>query len=1224
MKTKRFLSMVIAAAMAMQCAAFSVFAENTDTVTVVANDIDTDWTMQWNWERYEQGFDYFCDWTLTDGFSLTHNAGLHKELSDVDYALTQDENKAYTVYNETFPSSGEYKVAFRTNEAGKAVAYNAEDATSTENLWYHQGRSNVIAKFDVGETENNGKPIVVSFKYQSTNPATGAWVNGPATSFLLYGVGGKAIFNLYNNDSGRGFTIAGSQTKNITSEWDYKAEHTVKLVISPELTSDGRYQMTAIELDGVVTKFEDMYSSSSGLKDVLLNKICYSSRGDSGKDYTDQISNLTVVRGIEQIDVTSSVADGAKDVIPQNIELNFTDTVSLADGAVKVYENGTELAASDYTVTMSEDAKTAVLSIPNYKSLTAYKLVLDKALVKGSIGGELKEGLDINFVTTKNVTMIANDIDTDWVIGWNAGRYEDGMSYHTTYSVTDGLKFTNDGTVYKQIDAVDIPVTVEWGTGAITDTTQGSCRAFATDSDGNIVVYDAQDTTQTLHPWMYSGYNNINSTFTAGEKANNGQPVTVEFDYKTKNAGNEVYMASMLSFLGFSIYPNFQGTKVSSATGVGLNNNPDSTNYRQDVVAKIPVGENTEADGWHSVKCVISPKLAENGQCEMTAIEVDGVVTPLEGIYGSALDSDDKIIVNKITARFRADGTDRSLELKNLKVYRSDENVSISSSVANGATEVIPTNIEVNFTSQVSLSDGAVKVYENGVEMAAENYTVTLSDDALKAYVSIPEYKSRTAYKLVVDKTLVSGIYGGNVENGLEINFVSAKKVENLEGSDSNLAAGYTIAGAGYGGVGQKFTTVETDADGVTTITIDNDTWAKAESANSDKTGDAAWEYDINGDGTPEKLGHGTWTFSNVVFNNISDIKKSTEPIVISMDYSFENAGSEANNIWVTMGDKGTNMFMLTPFGEKPNVSGSSWDGTNYASGVTETDWHSVQYVIDPTLDENSKTSISQITLDDEVIKDTAGNWVSYGTSPAENEANGQYIKGMNMRLWLVKGAKDENGAYLPTVLKIKNFKVLRAKKLTAVIDTDALTSADNILNVRFSDPVSEGELANLKVMKGANIVENAISAASISEDGMSAKLTVNLDVTARYNLVISEVSDIYGVKPSTASIAFEYYNTTDGYVTIADSGVADDGTNTTVSFTFTGSKTVSPLVIAAAYDKNMSLIGINTKIINLTPSAYISDSITLEKVSGAARIQLMAWDSLESMKPYCIARDFE
>ena len=45
MKTKRFLSLVIASAMAMQCSVFSVLADNTNSVTVVANDIDTDWKM---------------------------------------------------------------------------------------------------------------------------------------------------------------------------------------------------------------------------------------------------------------------------------------------------------------------------------------------------------------------------------------------------------------------------------------------------------------------------------------------------------------------------------------------------------------------------------------------------------------------------------------------------------------------------------------------------------------------------------------------------------------------------------------------------------------------------------------------------------------------------------------------------------------------------------------------------------------------------------------------------------------------------------------------------------------------------------------------------------------------------------------------------------------------------------------------------------------------------
>lgn len=680
-------------------------------------------------------------------------------------------------------------------------------------------------------------------------------------------------------------------------------------------------------------------------------------------------------------------------------------------------------------------------------------------------------------------------------------------------------------------------------------------------------------------------------------------------------------MAALVSFLGFNIYPNFQGTKVSKAAGVGLNNNPDSTNYRQDVVAKIPVGENAEANGWHSVKCIISPVLADNGKCEMVAIEVDGVVTQLEEIYGTA-SSVDKIYIDTITARLQSDKTDRSLELKNLKVYRSDESVKITSSIENGAINVVPTDIELNFSSAVVLSEGAVKVYKNGVELSADKYTVSLSDDSMIAYVTIPDYKSRAAYKIVVDNTLVKGIYGGTAENGLEINFVSAKNNNELEGSDENLAAGCTVTGGSYGGLGQKFTTVETGADGVTTITVDNDTWAKAEVANSDKTGDTAWEYDVDGDGTADKLGWGSWKFATVEFKNISDIKQSTEPIVISMDYAFENAGTNNNDIWVNMGDKATNMFMLTPFSKDPNVSGSSWGGSVYATGVTESDWHSVQYVIDPTLDENNKAYISQITLDGEVIPDTAGEWISYSASHAENAANGLYINNMSMRLQIVKAATDQNGAYLPTVLKFKNLKILRAKPLTSEIDTDALTSDDNTLTVKFSDPITEGQLNNLKVMKGADVVENAITSASLSKDGMSATLTMDLDTTARYNLVVAGVTDIYGVESETSTIEFEYYNTTDGYVTVVDADAKDDAVNTTVSFTFTGSKAVSPLVIVAAYDENMSLIGVETKPIDLTPYVYVSDSITLEKVTGAARIQLMAWDDLDSMKPYCIAKD--
>ena len=73
MKTKKLLSLFIASAISLQCAAVSVFASTDNAVTVVANDKDTDWKMSWNWERYEAGFTYYGTPTLTDGFKWVNN-----------------------------------------------------------------------------------------------------------------------------------------------------------------------------------------------------------------------------------------------------------------------------------------------------------------------------------------------------------------------------------------------------------------------------------------------------------------------------------------------------------------------------------------------------------------------------------------------------------------------------------------------------------------------------------------------------------------------------------------------------------------------------------------------------------------------------------------------------------------------------------------------------------------------------------------------------------------------------------------------------------------------------------------------------------------------------------------------------------------------------------------------------------------------------------------------
>ena len=168
-----------------------------------------------------------------------------------------------------------------------------------------------------------------------------------------------------------------------------------------------------------------------------------------------------------------------------------------------------------------------------------------------------------------NITLAASntvmtDNDTDWTItSWNNGRFEDGFKYHLAYSGTDGLKLENDGAKYKAIDDVDFKCDIDWSTGAIKEIIDtGSYYAFATDAEGNFVEYNADDATLTLHPWRYkdsSNYKAIHSQFKVGEEANSGKPIVVAFDYKAQNSGNQTWMATQLSFLGFSIYPNFQG-----------------------------------------------------------------------------------------------------------------------------------------------------------------------------------------------------------------------------------------------------------------------------------------------------------------------------------------------------------------------------------------------------------------------------------------------------------------------------------------------------------------------------------------------------------------------------------------------------------------------------------------------------------------------------------------
>lgn len=1236
MKVKKIFSIAIAAAMAVQCAGITGFASD-NAVTPVANDIDTDWTMSFNsWERLEPAFDYYVDWSLTDGFTLNHNGAKYKEVEANAYYMTQAADKSWSIYNATKPS-GDHQVWYNKNAEGNPVAYDPESENAQ--LWYRQGRANTLASFPVNEKENNGKPIVISFDYQSNNPETGAWVNGPATAFKIMGAGGLA-FSLYNNAGNNGFTVEygindptgatdnkgnpknKSMQQKLTTSWKFTDKHSVKVVLSPELSEENRYQMTAIELDGVVTKLEGITGSTNTETDVKIASIDYSSYNDDGKDYTDTINNLVIERGIAPITVSSSVEDGAEDVVPDNIALTFSDAVEMSDGAVKVYENGKEMQADSYSVTMS-DNKTADVKLNLYKSYAKYDVKVDSSLVSGLLGGEMEKDFNISFTAAVIRNIVASDKTTDWKMIFNWERNQAGFDYHSDWNVTNGLSLTHYGEKYRAAN------TVKYSSDANGNPVAASGEykwAFKVDGNGTPVSYNSEDTTSATNIWYHQGRPNYFAKFEVNEASVNGEPLVISYKYKSTNPKTAFYgnypatsyaIVSNIKTDGsdidaFRLLPNHQGKGLTL-----MHYDGSATAYKALGVAN---------DGnYHDVKVVISPVLTADGRYQMTAISVDGTVTKLENTYG--LNSGQSAAVLKhISYRAGIESNDDFVdEIKNLTVQRGIDNVFATASVADGQTDVVPENIAVTFTDAVELSDGAVKIYENGALMTS-GYTAELGSDSKTLTVNIPDYKSRAAYRLVVDNACVSGLMGGALTEGLDIDFVTVRKTPALEGSENNLAEGCTLTKSGFGPTGQEFTTIETDADGVTTITVDNEGWNKVVTYGTKGTeGTPKLYYDMDGDGTAEAYGYATdsWQIADINFNNITDVKQSAKPLVISMEYSFKNAGNNGNNMWVKFGDKDTLMYMITPFGTSPNVSGSSWDGTAYANGVSEDEWHTVQYVIDPTVDENGKTKISQITIDGEVIKDTDVLWSSYGTSPAENAENGQYIKSLSMRLSLVKTAGTD-GALLPTVLKMKNFKILRANEFEIAASDTAISKDANELTLKFSDPVTSTELSNLKVMRGTEVLENAIESAVLATDGLSAKVSINLSETAKYNLVTSDLTDIYGVASSTDLIEFEYYNSADGYVSIINASKSDDGTNTTVSFTFASTKIVTPLVIAAAYDSNMNLLGVNQKPVQLSDIADVSDSIVIENVSGASSVQIMAWDSLEGMKPYCMAKNID
>ena len=378
-KCKKIVSILSCMAMAVNLLpGISAMADN-ETSTLLASDKTTNWAMQWSWERYEAGWDFYSDLTLTNGFEITYDKDKYNELEAFAYP-TKDAGETQSA------ASGEYKYAFKTNADGKAVAFDAQDAENT-NLWFHQGRQQFISKFTItGDDSADTRPVVVKFKYKIDNTYDQTW----QMSYIQV-----AGLKLYANKTGIGF---GSLTTLPTTSDN---SHDVVMKFVPDAT-ENKLKLDYFLVDQTAI---DVATTARYASKNVIDSIETSGRKDSAAGTHDgpahYVKNLEVYRGIPNITASSTTADNATGVdLAEGVTISFSDAVTLEDGAITLLKNGVEQAA---TVTPSEDKKSATVTLAGYEEKTGYQIKVDKTKVSNVLGGTLAEDYILNFVTAKQL-----------------------------------------------------------------------------------------------------------------------------------------------------------------------------------------------------------------------------------------------------------------------------------------------------------------------------------------------------------------------------------------------------------------------------------------------------------------------------------------------------------------------------------------------------------------------------------------------------------------------------------------------------------------------------------------------------------------------------------------------------------------------------------------------------------------------------------------------------
>ena len=730
----------------------------------VITDSDASWTMQWNWERYQEGFEYVSSEIRTEnGLKLTVDTDKYNAVDAVKYSTDGNGNPV--------AASGEYKYSFRVDSDGNAVAYDKNDTTSTSYIWYHQGRNNYSAKFNVGETENTGEPIVLSYDFDITATNT-SWWNSPRLEFMDFTIRHDVGGNLQIVHSGGNLDI--EKNKNIQN-------HSISVVIAPTVTN-GRYEMLGIMLDGEVIPMSGIYSTKTGKTDAdcylsSMNFVLYLGPSESA-----ELTNLSVVRGFDDIVLSTDFADGSE---IGNDGINISSSVPLKEntGEITVYDcdfDGELVADPGAVITYNNDVINAMFT--KLEGGGNYRMELTG--VEDIWGNKYTDTLSVNFATpagesggdiddTPDEEAGGNDISVgDIAIGSSNTLYH-GHNFYEASKTDDEFEVVIDN--------------AEWWYAEEHKFGENN-NYYYTDKDGN----------KTLIGYGNESWNKLDLDIKADEKVNPGEPLVVSYDWNAENVGK-------VSEWG-SYYMNIMGVycfiSEYSSTETMLKYYENGTSVTKAVNLKAT------ADGWHNIKLVFSPTL-KDGRTQVTAVIVDGEITFYDNMYSTVNTySDDTFVMNGITLNVakpteaKANNGDSIVKLRNVELKRVDglkAEMFMPLGVQNPKEA-----IKLNFNYPVSdaLTGKDFKIYEiseDGEKAISNELTVSKAYDDKQVLVTVGDgglYYDRD-YKLVIDKNIIVEDYISISQKEYEFSTYEYPDDLSAELTRSGDTISYNISGGG-------------------------------------------------------------------------------------------------------------------------------------------------------------------------------------------------------------------------------------------------------------------------------------------------------------------------------------------------------------------------------------------------------------------------------------------